>query len=85
MLLANHQLTLYKWAIKSPNLGFFLMMGVQSEIWTQNLTTITTKPSPHMMIKNDIEKDINTYFEWKIAFFFISLFDLIDLVDSLLH
>jgi hypothetical protein len=76
--------------IKSSNLRFiFKDKCSKVRFETHNLScphskALITKPSPHVMTKNDITKDINTYFE-QINAFFISLFDLIDLVGSLLH
>jgi hypothetical protein len=51
------------------------MMNVQSKVWTHNLfcphsNALIMKPSPHVMTKNDITKDINTSFEQKNACFF---------------
>jgi len=59
-------------------------MNVQNEVWTHNPFnfTPTIKPSFPLMPKNDIGKIKTHILNKKNAYFFISLFDLIDLVGS---
>jgi hypothetical protein len=56
--------------IKSANLGFFyydecLKWSLNPQAFWLHSKVITTKPSPHVMTRNDIAKNINTYFEQK--------------------
>jgi hypothetical protein len=72
--------------IKSPNMGFFGMMNIQSEVWTHNLILRFQPPNHHLMWWQEWQYNRYKHMSWtKKCIFFTSLFNLIDLVGSLLH
>ncbi len=69
----------------------FLMMNTQNKTlnpqsFQPHFKAFNTKPSSHVIKNKNIAKDIKSHvLNKKMHVFFISLFDIIDLVSSLLH
>jgi hypothetical protein len=54
--------------LEKPNCSHEVFFDQIAIVYQQISKALTTKPSPHMITKNDIAKYINTYFEQKNDF-----------------